>query len=610
MIFRRRDDDGFESTSFMGLLLHPFRALGHAVSDLIKGDDRIGADQTVVSKIVQLLTFPFRLFYGFLVFMVQAWASSRPGFAFIGAIPMIVVSLLFFSALLASDFIYNESTTMGVNEGYLKYHIDVSKDNPEHAHIFAEKLVELKPESNKYKFLLGESYERMGNTLKAIDVITYVAPFERSASPQAHTWMAEYYMRHEDAKDTYTEAERDALASKHLAFAVEQDPANKTVLMNLVSIYLAKCRNLDKNSPEYLQNANQALAHLSEIASGELRTVQQLRAIPMWAELQIEMGNGAAAKQHLEMEIIRLHPIARRQPELFEVWMTMVRCAILAEDHQQALSLVKEGMQLTSNKETKRRMRQLASMIFLKKSDDFTNMSRYEHYRLRLHALSEAIKLNPTDKVVYLKLLDFIGNRQTSPVEQQPDNAVSKAIARVVGDRLDFSGVNEKWLSDAIAVSPAPGVIHALIGMQEISKGNVSDGEKHWRIAEQQFSSTQIVVNNLIDVAAKDRANEFANMQDMITLGIELFPDQPIFYQTRGVYLKNHGRTEEAIQDLLYASEQMPNMVALHQHLADCYAVLGNPEKVAEHEGLLKQKLNQLDEADRKLVEASIQLIN
>jgi hypothetical protein len=122
----------------------------------------------------------------------------------------------------------------------------------------------------------------------------------------------------------------------------------------------------------------------------------------------------------------------------------------------------------------------------------------------------------------------------------------------------------------------------------------VSDGEKHWRIAEQQFSSTQIVVNNLIDVAAKDRANEFANMQDMITLGIELFPDQPIFYQTRGVYLKNHGRTEEAI----------------HQHLADCYAVLGNPEKVAEHEGLLKQKLNQLDEADRKLVEASIQLIN
>ena len=146
--------------------------------------------------------------------------------------------------------------------------------------------------------------------------------------------------------------------------------------------------------------------------------------------------------------------------------------------------------------------------------------------------------------------------------------------------------------------------------MQEISKGNVSDGEKHWRIAEQQFSSTQIVVNNLIDVAAKDRANEFANMQDMITLGIELFPDQPIFYQTRGVYLKNHGRTEEAIQDLLYASEQMPNMVALHQHLADCYAVLGNPEKVAEHEGLLKQKLNQLDEADRKLVEASIQLIN
>ena len=610
MIFRRRDDDGFESTSLIGMLLNPFRALGHAVSDLIKGDDRIGADQSFVLRLVQLLTLPFRLFYGFLVFMVQAWASSRPGFAFIGALPMIIVSFLFFSALLASDFIYNEASKIGFNEGYLKYHSQYSRDDPEFAHIFAEKLVELKPELNRYKFYLGESYERLGNSLKAIDAVSYVAPFDSSASPGAHTWMAEYYMRHEDAKDRFTEVERDALASKHLTFAVQQDPDNKKAHMNLVSIYMTNCRALDKKSPEYLENAKLAMSHLRNVASGELKTADQLRAIPMLAEFQIEMGDGFAAKQQLELEIIRLHPVARRQPEVFELWLTMVRCAILAEDYQQALALVKEGIQLTSNKESKRRMRQLASMIFLKKSDDFINMSNYEHYRLRLHALSEAIKLNPTDKVVYLKLLEFIGDRNAAQAAPQPTDDVSKAIAKVVGDRLDFSGADENWLSDAIAISPVPGVVHSLLGMQEVSKGNVSDGEKHWRIAEQQFSSTQIVVNNLIDVAAKDRANEFANMQDMITLGIELFPDQPIFYQTRGVYLKNHGRTEEAIKDLLYASEQMPNMIALHQHLADCYKILGNQEKVLEQEGLLKQKLSQLDEADRKLVNASIQLID
>ena len=89
-----------------------------------------------------------------------------------------------------------------------------------------------------------------------------------------------------------------------------------------------------------------------------------------------------------------------------------------------------------------------------------------------------------------------------------------------------------------------------LLGMREISKGNISEGEKHWRIAERQFEGTQIIINNLIDVAVNERPKEFNHLLDMITLGIELFPNQPNFYQTRGVYLMKQGAFENAIDDL------------------------------------------------------------
>ena len=583
--------------------MHPFRALGSAISELVKGDDRIGSDQSVLARSIMFLTLPFRLLFGFMVFMVQAWASSRPGFAFIGALPMIIVSLLFFSALLAADFFYSEAKLVGGNLGYYGYHAAENGDvTPEWSHMFAEKLVTLSPESNQFKLLLGESFDRMEEPVKAFDVVSSMASFDNTGVAGAHIWLAEYYLRNPHAKTIHADSDREVLASKHLTFAVEQEPENGKAHMNLVNIYLSKCRQFEKKSPKFIENAELAIKHLSALADAG-----QLQVIPKLAELNIEMGNLELAKRYLEKTVIRLHPFARRQPENFQIWLTMVQCAILAENFDEALELVKEGMQMTSDRSSKQKLQQLASMIFLKRSGDFTDMSNPSQYRMRLEALGQAIQINPADKTLYLKLLDFIGDKKLAQEKTLATDKLNQAVANTVGDRLDFSAADEDWLRDAITDSKVTGVVHSLLGMKDVSQGNVSDGAKHWRIAEQQNSRTQIIINNLIDVAAKDRANEFANMRDMITLAIELFPDQPIFYQTRGVFHKNQSRIDEAIKDLLYASEKMPAMIVLHRHLADCYKLQGDQAKVDEQEGLLHQKLNQLNDADRKLIEASIQ---
>jgi tetratricopeptide (TPR) repeat protein len=331
--------------------------------------------------------------------------------------------------------------------------------------------------------------------------------------------------------------------------------------------------------------------------------------MPLLAELNIELGREERTRRALKEQIVNLRQIARKLPNEYQIWLTAVRCAVLSKDYTEALDIVKEGLKTVSTIEDKRKLSRLASMILRKKSDDFLDMSVQQQYRQRLYTLCEAIKINPTDRDVYLKLLDYISDNPALG-SGLPATGVDPRIAKANGERLDFSQAGEFWMSDSIVGSPVPGIIHALLGMRDVSQGNVSDGEKHWRIAEEQYSNSQIIINNLIDVAAKDRSDEFSNMQDMITLGIELFPEQPIFYQTRGVFLMNQGKFNEAIVDLLYASEKMPKMIALHRHLIDCYQALGDEQKVTEQQSLLQEKLSQLDVAERKLVESSMQSQN
>jgi len=109
-----------------------------------------------------------------------------------------------------------------------------------------------------------------------------------------------------------------------------------------------------------------------------------------------------------------------------------------------------------------------------------------------------------------------------------------------------------------------------------------------------------------MDVASVDRPDEFKNILDIITLGIELFPDQPVFRRTRGVFLANQGRHQEAIADLVEAADKIPDVVDVHQHLVLCYKKTGDSEKEMEQRKLLQAKLSQLEKAHRELMETAI----
>lgn len=588
------------------MLTGPFRMVIRSLMDLVDRDDAMHVDQSPFSRGLAWLTLPFRLLWGFLVFMVQAWPPSRSGVAFLKGGPAVLGLGVFSVGLLTADLLMTEARRIGTTQGYLAYQVSNSPDQPEYAMIFAEKLVELKPDNPEHLYQLGLAYDRLDNAVKANDIMSFIAFDNRPGYALAHVWRSQFYLRSKLVKLDLES--REELARKHLGLAVEVSPDSQAANFDLAQLYLSQAARMEKGSAEYIAILELAIENLGTVADGNLTGIR-LMAVPQMVELQLELGKDDDARRRLNNEIITLQTIARRRPDIYEIWFAMIKCAILLKDYPEAVRIVSQGIQLANDNETKRKIYQLASHIYVEKSGDFTDMSNRTQYRNRLNSLCEAIRLNQTNRIVYLKMLDFIGKKRTAEpiVDQSTKNKQQDSVA---GRRIDFSGANDLWLNDSIVGCPAPGVVHALLGMREISKGNVSEGEKHWRMAEQQFQRTQFVINNLIDVAAKERPDEFSNILDMVTLGIELFPDQPVFYQTRGVFLLNQGKIDEAIKDLVYASEQLPSMISLHKYLITCYEKLGDDQKALEQEIILEAKLNELDAIDRRRVEEAIRRLD
>ena len=612
MVFRRRDDDGFGTTSFWELLASPFLAVRRALSFLSRRDDGFDQEQSLVMSLFGLLTFPLRLFWGFLVFMVQAWPQSRSGFAFLRSVPAILGIGTFLGGLLAADLFITEARRIGSAQSYLAYHNLNSPDHPEYALMFAQKLIEIKPDVPEHKYQLGLAYDRVGNMFRAFDAMESIVLDDESDLTRALVWLSQYYQRSNLIE--MDQEERERKAREFLARAVGEDTADDQLAnFDLARLYLTQANRLEKETEQYNETINSAIESLRLVVEGPFSGLQ-LEAVPMLAGLEIKHGNPEEARTRLNYQISKLRNLAQKRPNVIQVWVSMVRCAILLKDFKLASEIVVEGQQLVDDLAARMQLLRMASGILVKQADEYRDMGDPNQYRNRVHALCQAIQVNQRDRIVYLNLLDFVVppvQDETGSGQQPSDNKQTRNARQ---SRPDFSESERIWLNDAMIGCRSPemaGVIHAMLGMREIADGNVSDGEKHWRISDKQLPGrAKVVVNQLIDVAAMERPSDFPNMLDMITLGIEMFPDEPVYYQTRGVFLMGQGKYDEAVKDLVYASEKLPQNVVLDKYLVDCYEKLGNQRKKLDHEIILEEKLSTLANNERKIVEANLKLLD
>ncbi len=589
MIFRRRDDS-FHSFSLGEFLTRPFRAVGGFFNDRMSGRDSINSEQSLLANLVGWVTFPFQFLLAFAVFMVQSWATSRLLKAFVAGLPAVLVVSAFLAALWTANF-FKDSLSVQASQAYFYNFLQESPDLPDNARIFAEKLVGLKPQDPEKRYQLGLAREMCDDIEGALDIMTSLAPEDedRAGFSNAHVWLAQYYLRTQ--RLPLEKQERESKMVRHLERAIEGNSENAMAHMSLANYYETVANEFERGSPEYVSNLEIAIGHVKEIIgkNEEIVDMNQIRAIRSLVQLQIAVDRRGEAASELRSELNRIEPIARNNPDVYEIWHTLVSCAVYLEDYKEANRIIESGYQLAQSPEVRNRFVNLASEVFCEQADKFTDMTNRGQYGRRLALLCKAVELHPRNQGVYTDLVEFVA------AKSNPD-------------------FNESWLRESIigdeTLRPNPGVIHALLGVLQSSRGNVLEGQQHWRIGQEQLRNADFIVNNLIAVAASNYAEDFPNIQDVVTLAIELFPDQALLYQTRGELFKNQERYEDAIADLEVAAAKLPNLLSVRQQLIDCYEAIGRLDQANDQKLVVEDILSQLDINQRRQYEQAMKRMN
>lgn len=615
------NDDGRGDRSFFEILMSPVRAIQDWLSDAISGDDSLRTGEG--NGFVRYLTLPFRLLWGFLVFMVQAWTTSRDGIAFLRGLP--ALGILAFTPFLLWIFSnYARPISLGPTVGYHNMHLrNQAYDN---ALLFSQKLVALKPESKQYKYLLAEDLERIGDNYGATRLMQHLAgsteiddsmdpaeidgsqgessdPAEGESSDsdanesendrveepekfaQAHVWLSQQLIRQQ--RDEGFDEARNELAMDHLRAAIDADPKNIRAQVNLADLYLTRVKSVEEGSEAHTDNLRRAQETLLQLTGYQnFFRLEQVLAMPRLIDVCKQLGDDVRARRALTDASSKVTRIARLNPEIYQIWYSLVQCAVMMEDYERANEFIKTGYQNVKTDETRRQIMQLASLVHIQNADDFLDISTEDFFRRRLFALCKAIATNPRDVRIYDRLVEYM------------DVDTDK-------ERRDV------WLRNAILDCPIPGVVHILIGVREMLRGDVLAGKTSWDIAQHQFGTTEFVTHRLLSVAIRKKP-EYGET-NLLDSALALFPDQYMLYETRGAIKKgkasvlmkqeSHAMYEGAIKDFMIVLEKVPDLITVHKHLKDCYTALGNTEKAEYHAEKVKELLELVDAKQRELYE-------
>ena len=184
--------------------------------------------------------------------------------------------------------------------------------------------------------------------------------------------------------------------------------------------------------------------------------------------------------------------------------------------------------------------------------------------------------------------------------------ALSKAIQtdvrnveayREMANFIDKSQLSEQqalWINELILEPGIQGIMHVLLGMQQIVDGQMEAGKNHWEIARKQYPFAPNVIYNLIEVAVADNDSLKLRKLELIEVAMDLLPNQPILNLTRGTFLLQDGDHQAAIEDfeLALSNESFRSVVANRRRalegLVQCYEALGDEKNVAIYQKRLK----------------------
>lgn len=579
----RHESDSF---SIIDAVLSPVAAVRDWFADALAGDDSIrDPDGGAMSSVVSVLTLPFRLLFAFAVFMVQAWSTSRKGRAFILGVPAVATVSLCGALFWVTTHYYNR-LTLGRTSGNYKFQALKEDSNPESVLMFAEKLLELKPENEEYKYQVGLALDAANQTQKALSMMANLGPEDRPGYVPAHLWMARKYQQQQLNKNE--KAKFDELASRHLELVVEKEPSNLDAQSALASQYQIRALEARKAGDEDGASANlrKAESALDNVVnpmfhpdpSQRQMSLGQIMQVPRLLKIKRELGSQAGAMDKFDKLFQEILKLSGNLPDelRLKIFVALRDSALSVQEYDRAVEIMQQAFQTFDDTELKQAFVRSSAKVFLLKAKKMTDFDNRDEFLGHISAVCMSLNANPAEREAYEVLIDVLA-------------------------KIKDSDQNMIWLKESLLDSPKISLTHLLIGLSMIREGDIQDGKSHWKIAFRLERIAQTILNNIIDVASTDKEGRVDNMLDINLIALEMF-DQPMLYQSLAMNYLSAGDIQEASKNFETALKLQPALIRSHHHLIQCYELLGNPEKSKYHQSKLDEYYNKLPPRQRELI--------
>lgn len=607
----------------------PFNALSGFYRDLADVDDRLH-DDSIVVRLICLVTIPFRMLAGLANLMIQNWPTSRSGWAFIVGAPAMLTIAGALGAWILADYVYNEARMINTNSAYYQMNVEQRPESPEFALSYAKKLVEVDPTSEDLKFQLGIAYARAKKLPEAADVMRSLAPDNEVGYPKAHIWRANYLtagksldelrqtmdlaqkqldlsmatksdrflgkyqqalqlMQFANLVDNGSDERFEALVKADEIFREIQGPQNSLATTESEIDFEAPSDEVSdvegsetENSEEQekAQDENQATFNIRlQSLRPSTRVRKLLEAID--SEKYDSAGEINRAKRLIE----NLMPQALRfNADRIQLWALLVNAASETRDTAFTLGIIDRAFEAAKQDETKQALVQLKTVVLRRAAIAINKFPDHDSYHRRLVHLCNATRTMPTDNANYALLLQYVGR------ENQPPS-IQFARANGLSEPGEAVPINLEWLLRSSAELEHSDIINILIGLQQFHEGDIRSAEKSWAVAQQFNPLSRELLIKFCQILALNQNTKLENIETILTKAERTFPESLQFVSARGYYFKSQQKFDLAIIDFRKALSKNPNDIVLHKLIQFCFEYLGKPDAVAAEEQLLQSKL-------------------
>ena len=608
-----------------GFIGAPFRTIELFIQDLSRIDDRL-RDDSIVVRLLALVTIPFRLLWGFLGLMVQNWPTSRSGWAAILGVPAFFTLISLLGAWAIADKFRSDTMRIGFNESFLDLNVEnfgatqnliqtsqgfereeleqTAKQFAESSLAYGQKLVEIDPEDMRLKFLLGVSFARNGDLFAANDIMSSIAPDDEPGYLEAHLWRAQYLAQDKTADELKASL---GLIEKHLAMAIALDKENLAGKSRLADIYMTYANLLEEDSKErlvYLEKADEKFREVIEDESdNENNRNIKLKILRPSVLIRKQLEAIAPEKYSVDTEIDRvknqitsLQKLAvRHYPDNLQLWRLLTDSASEIRQFDFAIEIANLGLRSAQSLETKQGLLKTKSITFKKAALSINKFDDFEMYKKRFFYLCEAVRVDPREPANYLLLLQFIGNENEKPTIQ---------LARQLGlsEPGDAVPIKPEWLRRAGVETKYTGFLNTMIGIQEFHLGNNEAGNLSWTVAQQFAPTSRDFISSLFEFYVRSKRDKLNNFETMITEFLKTYPEAARIRVLRGTYYFQEKKFQQAIDDYRYIIDANPSELILHQRIKTCYQYMGQRSDANDEQEIIETKLKRLTEEQQQQV--------